>query len=329
MFKASNDRYSKMPYNKCGKSGLKLPALSLGLWHNFGTESNMENNYSLITKAFDNGITHFDLANNYGPIAGSAESNFGDILYNNLKGYRDEMIISTKAGYYMWEGPYGEFGSKKYLAASLDQSLKRLKVDYVDIFYHHRPCNDTPIEEVAHTLDLMVRQGKALYVGVSNYPADMTKAIYNELKKLNTPFIIHQPCYNIFNRGIEKELVQVLEENEIGCIAFSPLAQGVLTNRYLKGIPSDSRAEKNAFLKKDYVKSTIEKVKALNEVAKERGQTIAQLAISWLLSKPYIISALIGASKVSQLEENINSIKAPKLSNEELLKIDLICQNNV
>ena len=323
-FMVLTNRYKKMQYRNCGKSGLKLPIISLGLWHNFGTNSNLEDNKKLITTAFDNGITHFDLANNYGPKAGSAECNFGKILKDNLSSYRDEIIVSTKAGYYMWEGPYGEFGSKKYLIASLDQSLKRLGLDYVDIFYHHRPSEETPIEEIAHTLDLIVRQGKALYVGISNYPPDKTREIYNELKRLNTPFIIHQPRYNMLERWSEDELTSVLDDIGLGCIAFSPLAQGILTNRYSKGIPSDSRVRTSHFLNEERIKDFSDIVMALDRIALERGQTMAQLAISWILNNNTITSVLIGASRISQLEENLSAIDNLSFTNEELEKIDMV-----
>jgi L-glyceraldehyde 3-phosphate reductase len=316
-------RYEQMTYRRCGKSGLKLPAISLGLWHNFGGVDVFENYRSILTTAFDHGITHFDLANNYGPPPGSAEENFGLLVKKDFMPYRDELIISSKAGYLMWPGPYGEWGSKKYLVASLDQSLKRMGLDYVDIFYHHRPDPDTPLEETMAALDLIVRQGKALYVGISNYEAaDAEKAIAI-LKQLGTPCLIHQPKYSMFERWVEGGLLDVLEREGVGCIPFSPLAQGLLTDKYLKGIPADSRAAKpDGFLQQNQVTpEVIEKIRKLNDIALERGQTLAQMALAWLLKDPRITSVLIGASRVSQLLDSLACLKNQEFSNEELEKI--------
>jgi L-glyceraldehyde 3-phosphate reductase len=323
-YRPNENRYDKMLYNRCGNSGLKLPAISLGLWHNFGGINVFENQRELVKKAFDLGITHFDLANNYGPPPGSAEENFGRILKLDLEGYRDELIISSKAGYYMWPGPYGEWGSKKYLVSSLDQSLKRMGLEYVDIFYHHRPDPNTPLEETMGALDLIVRQGKALYVGVSNYNAEQTKAAATILKRLGTPFVIHQPSYNMFDRWIEKGLQQVLQEEGIGSIAFVPLAQGQLTNRYLKGIPKDSRAAgPSVFLnEKDITEEKLSKITDLNKLAEERGQSLAQMALSWVLRGGKVTSALIGASKVSQIEENVAALNNLSFTEEEFKKIE-------
>lgn len=315
-------RYSTMEYNRCGKSGLKLPAISLGLWHNFGGNADIANCKEILKTAFDNGITHFDIANNYGPPPGSAEENFGKILKSEFGSLRDELIISTKAGYYMWEGPYGEWGSKKYLFASLDQSLKRTGLDYFDIFYHHRPDTDTPIEETAQALDLIVRQGKALYIGISNYSAEQTRQIIKIFEQLKTPFIIHQAVYNILNRNAEMGLTDTLKEFGKGLIVFCPLAQGLLTDRYLKEIPSDSRAKYSAFLNEESVKSALPKLLKLNKIAQNRGQTLAQMSISWLLNNDAVTSALIGVSKVSQLKENLTAIKYKKFTAEELKAID-------
>lgn len=326
MYLAKENRYDQMQYNRVGKSGLKLPAISLGLWHNFGDVDKMTTQKEVIFTAFDNGITHFDLANNYGPPAGSAETNFGRILRDNLKAYRDEMIISSKAGYYMWPGPYGEWGSKKNLIASCDQSLKRMGLDYVDIFYHHRPDPDTPIEETAHALDLLVRQGKALYVGVSNYSPEQTAAISKLFKEWHTPFVIHQPQYNMFNRSIEEGLTDVLAEEGLGSIVFSPLAQGLLTDRYLDGIPADSRAHRSdsPFLSEDRVEETIGKVRQLNQVAQDRCQTLAEMALAWNLRLPEVSSVLIGASRVSQLQDNLKALDNLDFAPEELARIDAI-----
>jgi len=326
MYSPNPSRYSIMKYNRLGRSGLKLPAVSLGLWHNFGDVDSLSNMKELVTRAFDLGITHFDLANNYGPPPGSAEKNFGRILREELSAYRDELIISTKAGYYMWEGPYGDLGSRKYLLASLDQSLKRLGLDYVDIFYHHRPDPDTPIEESMLALDSAVRQGKALYVGISNYNSQQTREAYKILKELKTPFVIHQPSYSILNRWIETDgLKQCAEEIGIGIIAFSPLAQGMLTNRYLNGIPEDSRAGRGVspFLTKERVtEQQLKIIRKLNEIAEKRGQTLAQMALSWVLRDGKVSSVLIGASKVSQIEDNVKCINNTTFSEEELKAID-------
>ena len=321
-----SNRYTTMKYNRCGKSGLKLPAVSLGLWHNFGGVTLFENSRTMVRKAFDLGITHFDLANNYGPPPGAAEENFGRILHQDFRAYRDEMIISTKAGYTMWEGPYGDWGSKKYLLASLDQSLKRMGLDYVDIFYHHRPDPETPLEETMAALDLAVRQGKALYVGISNYkPAEAKEAI-RILRQLGTPCLIHQPSYSMFNRWVEPELLPTLTEVGAGCIPFSPLAQGLLTNRYLGGIPADSRAVKSGvFLKPGQITpEVLAKIQALNEIAQARGATLAQLATNWLLRRPEITSVLIGASKVSQIDDIHAGLSQPPLAAAELAKIESI-----
>jgi L-glyceraldehyde 3-phosphate reductase len=324
----SPSRYQSMTYRRCGKSGIQLPAVSLGLWHNFGDVDDFENARRIIHLAFDSGITHFDLANNYGPSPGSAETNFGKILKQDMLGHRDEMIISTKAGYYMWEGPYGEWGSKKYLVSSLDQSLKRMGLEYVDIFYSHRPDPNTPLEETMSALDLIVRQGKALYVGISNYRnEDATKAI-SLLKELGTPCLIHQPKYSMFERWVEGGLLNILEENGVGCIPFSPLAQGLLTDRYLKGIPNDSRAGKpHGFLKKEQITDLmLSKINHLNDLAKKRGQSLAQMALAWILRDPRITSVLIGASKPEQLAdslkclENISFEKEERAAIEEILK---------
>ena len=319
-------RYEQMTYRRCGKSGLKLPAISLGLWHNFGGVDVFENYRSILTTAFDHGITHFDLANNYGPPPGSAEENFGLLMKKDFMPYRDELIISSKAGYLMWPGPYGEWGSKKYLVASLDQSLKRMGLDYVDIFYHHRPDPDTPLEETMAALDLIVRQGKALYVGISNYEAaDAAKAIAI-LKQLGTPCLIHQPKYSMFERWVEGGLLDVLEAEGVGCIPFSPLAQGLLTDKYLKGIPADSRAAKpEGFLQQNQVSpEAIEKIRQLNDIALERGQTLAQMALAWLLKDPRITSVLIGASRVSQLLDSLACLKNQEFSQDELKRIENI-----
>jgi len=322
----NSERYSKMIYNRCGRSGLKLPAISLGLWHNFGGVDLFENGRAIVRRAFDLGITHFDLANNYGPPPGSAEENFGKILKADFRGYRDEMIISTKAGFYMWPGPYGDWGSRKYLIASIDQSLKRLGLDYVDIFYHHRPDPETPLEETMSALDHIVRQGKALYIGLSNYNAEQTKKAVAILKQLGTPCLIHQPSYSMFNRWIEGELQSVLEEEGVGIIAFSPLAQGLLTNKYLSGIPADSRAAKpTGFLKPEAItEDKLSKIRKLNDLAAERGQSLAQMALAWVLRGGRVTSALVGASKVSQIEENIAALDNLEFTDEELRKIDEI-----
>lgn len=320
-------RYDNLSlYRHCGRSGLKLPALSLGLWHNFGNVDDYANSRALILRSFDLGITHFDLANNYGPPPGSAEENFGKILHADLAAYRDELIISTKAGYTMWDGPYGDWGSRKYLLASLDQSLRRMRLDYADIFYSHRPDPHTPLEETAGALAQAVRSGKALYVGISNYPADQTAKIAKLLRELGTPCIIHQPKYHLFERWVETGLTRVLNEEGIGGIAFCPLAQGLLTNRYLAGIPADSRASRDPrFLKPEHItEEKLVKLRKLDALAKARGQSLAQLSLLWVLRDPVITSALIGASKVSQIEENLAALKNPKLSADELSAIDRI-----
>ena len=328
MYISNENRYDKMIYNRCGKSGLKLSALSLGMWHNFGSVNNLENMKKILFTAFDNGITHFDLANNYGPVYGSAESSMGQILKSDLMPYRDEMIISTKAGYDMWKGPYGDGGSKKYLIASLEQSLKRLGLDYVDIFYHHRPDAGTPIEETMLALDQIVRSGKALYVGLSNYKKEQAEKAYQILKELKTPFIIHQPSYSILNRWIEEDgLKDFLYENGIGCIAFSPLQQGILTGKYLNGVPADSRigAGKSPYLHEDALKpELLEKVRKLNEIAENRGQTLAQMALAWILKDGKVTSVLIGASRPEQILDNIKALDNIVFSEEELRLIDEI-----
>ncbi len=322
----NENRYSEMIYRRCGRSGIDLPAISLGLWHNFGDVDDFENARNMIFKSFDLGITHFDLANNYGPSPGSAERNFGKILKEDLYNHRDELIISTKAGYLMWNGPYGEWGSRKHMIASLDQSLKRLRLDYVDIFYHHRPDPDTPLEETMMTLDHIVRQGKALYVGLSNYDHIQTEIAVKILNQLGTPILIHQPKYNMFTRWIESDLLTVLEDKGIGCISFSPLAQGMLTDKYINGIPADSRAaNEHGFLQPEAItKSAVDKIKKLNKVAHERGQTLAQLALVWNLRNKGMTSVLIGARSVQQIEENVSSINNLEISEEELKTINEI-----
>lgn len=321
---ANESRYDTMKYNRCGKWGLKLPAVSLGLWHNFGGVDLFENGRAMLHRAFDLGITHFDLANNYGPPPGSAEENFGRILKQDFAAYRDELIISTKAGYLMWPGPYGEWGSRKYVLSSLDQSLKRMDLDYVDIFYSHRPDPDTPLEETMMALDQAVRSGKALYVGISNYPADMAREAARILKELGTPCLIHQPKYSMFERWVEGELLDVLEQEGIGCIPFSPLAQGLLTDKYLNGIPEGSRAMREVFLKKEHVDSAYEKIVKLNQIAMERGQSLAQMALAWVLRDKRITSVLIGASSVKQIENNVETLNKLSFFDEELVKIERI-----
>jgi len=324
MYIANEKRYDTMKYNRVGHSGLKLPAISLGLWHNFGEIDLFDNQRNIVLRAFDLGITHFDLANNYGPPPGSAEENFGRILATDLKSYRDEIIISSKAGYTMWPGPYGDWGSKKYITASCHQSLKRMGIDYVDIFYSHRPDPETPIEETAQALDLLVRQGKALYIGISNYSAEQTEEIGKIFKQLNTPFIIHQPSYSMFNRWIEDGLKDVLVKNQWGAIAFSPLAQGLLTDRYLNGIPDDSRAHRGISMRltETEVGHQIDKIKALNQIANRRGQTLAEMAIAWILRDGIVTSVLVGASSTKQLENNVNALTNLSFTKEELNKID-------
>ena len=324
-YSAQPSRYQQMKYRRCGKSGIRLPEISLGLWHNFGHVDRFDISRKLLLRAFDLGITHFDLANNYGPPPGTAEENFGRIMQNDFRPYRDEMIISTKAGYLMWPGPYGEWGSKKYLVSSLDQSLKRMKLDYVDIFYHHRPDPETPLEETMAALDLLVKQGKALYIGISNYPADITHRAAAILKQMGTPCLIHQPSYSMFNRWVEEGLLEVLDEDGIGCIAFSPLAQGLLTDRYLNSIPADSRvAKQTGFLSEDRVILMLPQIKLLNEIAAQRGQSLAQMAIAWLLKDNRVTSVLVGASSAAQLENNLGAMGNTRFNETELTAIESI-----
>lgn len=325
MYIASDDRYKTMKYNRCGRSGLKLSAFSLGLWHNFGSCDNYDNMVDMVTTAFDLGITHFDIANNYGPYPGSAEENFGKIMKNVMAPYRDELIISSKAGYGMWDGPYGDHGSRKYLIASCDQSLKRTGLEYFDIFYHHRPDPETPMEETAAALDYIVRSGRALYVGVSNYNPEQTLKMSQILRSMGTPLLIHQPRYNMLERNIENGLQTVLEHEGIGSISFCPLAQGLLTNKYLHGIPEGSRATKSVFLTEDKVKhAALDKIAALNKMAEERGQSLAQMALRWNLRGGKLTSVLIGASRPSQIVENVKALDAPEFTEDELKKIDEI-----
>ncbi|KRE56706.1 L-glyceraldehyde 3-phosphate reductase [Paenibacillus sp. Soil750] len=326
VYQASSTRYAEMKYNRTGKSGLKLPAISLGMWHNFGGLDLHENGRAMLLRSFDLGITHFDLANNYGPPPGSAEELMGRVLKSDLGAYRDEIIISTKSGYHMWEGPYGEWGSKKNMVSSLDQSLKRMGLDYVDIFYSHRPDPNTPFEETMATLDLIVRQGKALYVGLSNYTAEQTKEAASILKGLGTPLLIHQPSYSMMNRWIEEGLQDVLDDFGVGSIAFCPLAQGLLTNKYVNGIPADSRAGgKSQFLKeKDITEEKLNQIIQLNELASSRGQSLAQMSLAWVLRGERVTSALIGASRVSQIEENVAALKNLEFAPEELAAIEKI-----
>lgn len=323
-YQAQPTRYDSMPYRRTGRSGLLLPALSLGMWYNFGGHDSFENARAMARYAFDHGITHFDLANNYGPPPGSAEENFGKLLKQDFAPYRDELIISSKAGWDMWPGPYGDLGSRKYLIASLDQSLKRMGLEYVDIFYHHRPDPETPLEESMSALDAIVRQGKALYVGISSYSAEQTRQAAQMLRQLGTPCLIHQPSYNMFNRWIEDGLTAVLEEEGIGCIVFSPLAQGQLTDRYLNGIPSGARATKTerVWLTPADVEQNLPKVRRLNEIARQRGQALAQMALAWVLRLPQITSALIGASSVEQLKTNLAALEHLDFSPEELQAIE-------
>jgi L-glyceraldehyde 3-phosphate reductase len=328
IYLANKQRYDDMEYRRCGNSGLKLPAVSLGLWHNFGDIDRQENAKNILRTAFDAGITHFDLANNYGPPPGSAEENFGKIYKDDFKPYRDELIISTKAGWPMWEGPYGDMGSKKYLVASLDQSLKRMGLEYVDIFYHHRPDPETPLEETMTALDLIVRQGKALYVGISSYQPEETEKAIAILKELGTPCLIHQPKYSMFERWVEGGLMDVLGENGVGCIPFSPLAQGLLTNKYLNGIPEGSRAAShrgNGAIEEDAITDDkIAQARNLNEIAKERGQDLAQMALSWILKDKRVTSVLIGASRPEQVTDSIKCIKNTTFSEDELKRINEI-----
>lgn len=328
-YTANHDRYNNMKYNRCGNSGLLLPAISLGLWHNFGGIDVYENGRKMVLRAFDLGITHFDLANNYGPPYGSAEETFGRILKSDLQSYRDELIITSKAGYDMWPGPYGEWGSRKYLIASCDQSLKRMGLEYVDIFYSHRPDPNTPLEETMMALDQIVRSGKALYAGISSYDPEQSQKAIDILKELGTPCLVHQPSYSMFNRWVEDGLLDVLEQNGVGSVVFSPLFQGLLTNKYLKGIPEGSRASKAA----SYLQSTditpekIDKVKRLNEIAESRGQKMAQMALSWVLRDKRVTSVIIGASKVAQIEDAVGILDTMEFSPEELQTIEGILQN--
>ena len=326
MFLAKSERYDHMPYRRCGKSGILLPAVSLGLWHNFGGVDPLENSRAMLHRAFDLGITHFDLANNYGPPYGSAEETFGRAMKLDLAPYRDELIISTKAGYDMWPGPYGNWGSRKYLLASLDQSLRRMGLAYVDIFYSHRPDPETPIEETMGALDQAVRSGKALYAGISNYPPEQTAAAASILRRMGTPFVIHQFAYSMFRREPEDGLLQALTDEGIGGIAFSPLAQGLLTDRYLEGIPADSRAARpRAFLRpKDIDEKTVAKARALNELAKARGQSLAQMALAWVLRSPAVTSVLVGTSRPEQIDQDVATLQTLDFSHEELRKIEEI-----
>ncbi len=327
-YQADVNRYERMNYRRCGNSGIKLPLISLGLWHNFGEIDDYENCRSILHTAFDNGITHFDLANNYGPPPGAAESTFGKIFKQDFKHYRDELIVSSKAGYHMWEGPYGDWGSKKYLVASLDQSLQRMGLEYVDIFYHHRPDPETPLEETMTTLDLIVRQGKALYVGISSYQPHEAKKAIDMLRQMGTPCLIVQPRYSMLDRWVEDGLLDVLEKEKVGCITFSSLAQGLLTNKYLKGIPEDSRVgrhlENGAITESQITGETVNKVKQLNELAAARNQTLAQMALAWVLKDERITSVILGASKAKQVTEGIEATKNVKFSKEELDKIEFI-----
>lgn len=322
-YRAVEDRYDEMIYRRSGKSGILLPAISVGLWHNFGYLDNLEKSRRILRTAFDEGITHFDLANNYGPPYGSAEENFGLLMKRDFSVYRDELIISSKAGYDMWPGPYGNLGSRKYLIASCDQSLKRMGLDYVDLFYHHRPDPDTPLEETMSALDHLVRQGKALYVGISNYPADLAERAINILKDLGTPCLIHQAKYSMFERWVEEDLLTILDEYGVGCIAFSPLAQGMLTDRYINGIPADSRAGKEmTYLERGQVEAQLPKIRQLNELANARGQKLSQMALSWLLKDDRVTSVLIGASSTKQLKENLEALDKLEFDEDEIRKID-------
>ena len=325
-WKADDGRYDHMTYNRCGRSGLDLPALSLGLWHNFGGVADPDTAAAMVRRAFDLGITHFDLANNYGPPPGSAETTLGRVLSDDLAGHRDELIISTKAGYGMWPGPYGDFGSRKYLVASLEQSLQRLGLEYVDIFYHHRPDPATPLEETMGALDHVVRQGKALYAGISSYAAGPTRAAAAVLRRLGTPCLIHQPSYSMLNRWVEGELLSTLAKEGIGCIAFCPLSQGLLTNRYLDGIPADSRAaSEHGFLRRETITDAkVAQLRQLNEIAEARGQTLAQMSLTWVLRRREVTTALIGASRPAQIEENVGALAAAAFCDEELQRIDAI-----
>jgi len=329
MHQINKNRYEYMQYRRCGKSGIKLPLISLGLWQNFGEEATVENQKKMIFKAFDSGITHFDLANNYGaPNKGAAEENFGRILRADLNSYRDEMIISTKAGYSMWPGPYGDFGSRKYLIASLDQSLKRMGLDYVDIFYHHRPDPDTPLEETMGALSDLVHQGKTLYIGLSNYGVSEAREAIRILKENRTPCLIHQPRYNMLERTAEKGLLELLEKEGTGCIPFSPLAQGVLSDKYVRGIPADSRASKSQIVRERYMSDEqIAQVLTLNEIALKRGQSLASMALCWVLRRKEVTSVLIGASKAEQIEDNLKALEFMDFTEEELKTIDRVLEN--
>jgi aryl-alcohol dehydrogenase-like predicted oxidoreductase len=323
-YNAAEDRYDgSMPYRRCGRSGIQLPAISLGLWNNFGDDKPLEVQRAMLRRAFDRGVTHFDLANNYGPPPGSAELNFGRIFREDFAPYRNELVLSTKAGYDMWAGPYGEWGSRKYLLSSLDDSLARMGVDYVDIFYSHRYDPDTPLEETMGALDSAVRSGKALYAGISSYSAEKTQEALSILRSLGTPLLIHQPSYSLFNRWIEEGLLDVLEREGVGCIAFSPLAQGMLTDRYLDGVPADSRAAKGVFMDESMLTSDrLERVRALNAIARDRGQTLAQMAIAWVLRDARVTSALVGASSVSQLDDTLGALERLDFSDDELTAIE-------
>ncbi|MEV0351011.1 L-glyceraldehyde 3-phosphate reductase [Nonomuraea sp. NPDC050680] len=323
-YQPDDDRYERQPYNRSGRSGLKLPAVSLGLWHNFGDNRPIDNSRAILRRAFDLGVTHFDLANNYGVPYGSAERNFGGIFREDFARYRDELVISTKAGYDMWPGPYGEWGSRKYVLASLDQSLERMGLDYVDIFYSHRPDPETPLEETMGALDRAVRSGKALYAGISNYSAEQTAQAARIMRGLGTPLLIHQPSYSMINRWIEDGLLDVLEEAGMGCIAYSPLAQGLLTDRYLDGVPDDSRAATSRFLSTDRIDRDL--ARDLNEIAKTRGQSLAQMALSWAIRDPRVTSVLIGASSVRQLEDNVACVDGPAFTQDELDAIDKVIE---
>jgi L-glyceraldehyde 3-phosphate reductase len=329
-YSADEHRYDGMRYKRCGRSGIRLPAISLGLWHNFGGVDNLENGRAMLRRAFDLGITHFDLANNYGPPYGSAEETFGRIFAKDFLPYRDELIISSKAGWDMWPGPYGDWGSRKYLIASLDQSLKRMGLPYVDIFYHHRPDPETPLEETMSALDTIVRSGRALYVGISQYPAELTRQAADLLSQMGTPFLIHQPRYSMFDRWVEDGLLKVLEQEGIGCIVFSPLAQGLLTDRYLQGVPQDSRAGRGdgALQRTDVTDKAVGKVRLLNEIAHQRGQSMAQMALAWVLRKPQVTSALIGASRPAQIDDAVAALKHLDFSATELTTIDDILSGN-
>ena len=324
-FEAAGSRYQNMMYRRCGRSGLRLPALSLGLWHNFGPQRSFATQRDICRRAFDLGITHFDLANNYGPPPGAAEETFGRIVATDLRRYRDELIVSTKAGYTMWDGPYGDWGSRKYLLASLDQSLRRMGLEYVDVFYSHRPDPQTPLEETLGALDTAVRSGRALYAGISNYSPEQTERATAILRDLGTPCLIHQPSYSMLNRHVEDGLLDVLGERGVGCIVFSPLAQGLLTERYLHGVPDDSRIATGGFLKQSALtEATLATIRGLSKIAEERGQRLAQLAIAWVLRDPRVTSALIGASSVTQLEQNVASLANLEISEAELARIELL-----